>query len=187
MILNILNFIINYKCEIANDTGFSWETLIALSSFIIAIIALVITSRYQVLSFVNSQLLEVAKTCNAYLQDDFQVSDKTGKISQGRASGIVTALEDAEKIINGNYSSSRLIFKKDKKNFRQLFFIHLHSSIKEVLKAVYKDNFDFVYIDPDKYDPIRKDQLDKACAFFYDDIKAIIEFGDNREKRLKIN
>lgn len=184
--MNILTFIVNYKCEIINDKGLSIDTLIAVVSFIIALIALLISGRYQILSFVNTQLLEVAKTCNSYLQEDFQVSDKIGKISQGRASGILTALEDAQKIIN-NYSTRILIFRPDVDRFRQLFFIHLHSSIKELLKAAYKDDFDFIYYIPDKFDPIRKDQLDKASTFFNDDIKAVIEFGDDREKRLNIN
>ena len=122
-----------------------------------------------------------------FIQDDFQVH-KDGKITQGRASGIVTALEDAEKIINKYIKKSCLIVKKDRVKLKQLFFNHLHSSIKVILKDFsILNNPGFYYEKPDKYDPIRKDQLDKACRFFENEIQATWNYEKDRNKRLGIS
>ena len=167
-------------------SGFPWGPVIAFIAVIVAVIAIIITNRFQILSFVNAQLIEIAKTCNSYLQEDYQVH-KDGKITQGRASGIVTALEDAEKIINQYYVKSRLVFKSDKDDFKRFFYNHLHSSIKVILKQFLKEEKPgFTYQKEGKYDPIRKDQLEKACNFFKKEINETWEFEKNREKRLGI-
>lgn len=164
----------------------NWELFVAIMALLIAIITIIISSRFQILTFINAQLIEIAKTCNSYLQDDYQVH-KNGKIMQGRASGIVTALEDAEKIIKQYINESWLIYKKDESKLKTLFYNHLHSSIKGVLKEyLIEKKPGFNYITPDPYDPIRTDQLDKACKFFKNEINKTWQFEKDREKRLEI-
>lgn len=182
-------------------SGVTWDTFIAFSGVIIAVFAIWVSARFQILSFVDAQLIEIAKTCNSYLQSDYQLhasvvlkeSDKeyhAHGIQRGRASGIVTAFEDCEKIIESYYNKSRLlIFKSDMDNFKRVFYNHLHSSIKVLLKSVLISNepgFIYVPATQDLYDPIRKDQLDKACEFFKKEIKETWEFEKDREKRLGI-
>lgn len=172
----------NYSLNTKN-----WELIIAIVALIIAIVTILITSRYQILTFIHAQLIEIAKNCNSYLQDDYQVH-KDGKIKQGRASGIVTALEDAEKIINQYVNERFLIYKKDEPKLKKLFYNHLHSSIKVVLKDyLILKNQGFNYEKPDKYDPVRKDQLEKACLYFDKEIRDTWEFERSREERLGIS
>ena len=167
--------------------SWSWDTFIAGVALVVAFIAILITVRYQILSFVEAQLIEIAKTCNSYLQDDYQVH-KDGIIERGAASSIVTALEDAEKIINHYYKKRWLIFKYDVGDFKGTFYNHLHSSIKVVLKNVLMEQGPgFVYKGKDLYDPIRKDQLDKVCEFLVNEIKETWKFEKDREKRLGIS
>lgn len=180
MISFILVSIINCKCNIENESGLSLETFISFSSLLIALAALYITLRLQLISFINTQILELTKTCNAYLQDDYQVH-KNGKITQGRASGIVTALEDIEIAIN-NSCCGILIWKFDLEGFKKFAFIHLHSSIKEILKG----NLEFNYEIPENNDVIRKYQLDKSRLFFRKEIDKKKADDINREMKLKI-
>jgi|GEM_PF-4532606 len=171
------------------SSGFSWDTLIAGLSALIAVLAIVISDRFQILSFIDAQLIEIAKTCNSYLQNDYQVHDETGQIKRGRASGIITALEDAQTIILKYHKRRFLIFNCDISYFRGVFYSHLHSSIKVILKDFLIEKgpgFKFEGGPIDKYDPIRIDQLEKACKFFEKEIRATYKFEKDREKRLGI-
>ena len=164
----------------------NWELFVAIVALIIAVITIIISSRFQILTFIQAQLIEIAKTCNSYLQDDYQVH-KNGKIMQGRASGIVSALEDAEKIIEQYIKVSCLIYKRDSPKLKKLFFNHLHSSIKVILKDfLILKNPGFYYEKPDKFDPIRTDQLAKACKYFEKEIHETWNFEKERENRLGI-
>lgn len=175
-----------YSCAAEKSAGFSWDTLIAGISALIAVLAIVISDRFQILSFIDAQLIEIAKTCNSYLQADYS-AHKDGKITQGRASGIVTALEDAEKIILQYHKHRLLVFKFDIDYFKEVFYNHLHSSIKVVLKShLIKKEPGFVYETPSILDPIITDQLEKACEFFEKEIHKTWDFEKNREKRLGI-
>lgn len=172
----------------------SLDTSIAFSGVLIAVVALIFSIRLQIISFIEAQLIEIAKNCNSYLQHDYQVHEN-GVIERGRASGIVTALEDAEKIINYYNKKWRLIVTTDSKHFKSVFYNHLHSSIKVVLKEVLINKRPgFTYwveglndsLKIEKYDPIRQDQLDKACKFFEKQINDTWTFEKKREKRLGI-
>ena len=100
-----------YSCEnFENGSKYSADTFIAYCSLLVAVVAIYLSCRYQLLTFINGQLLDIAKTCNSYLQEDYQVHNKESKITQGRASSILTGLEDAEKIINRYCSKSYLIW-----------------------------------------------------------------------------
>lgn len=173
-------------CISNNVLSINWELIAAITALIIAILTIIISSRFQILTFIHAQLIEIAITCNSYLQEDYQVH-KNEKITQGRASGIVTALEDAEKIIYQYINESWLVSKKDEPKLKKLFYNHLHSSIKVVLKDyLINKKPGFKYEKSDPYDPIRTDQLDKACKFFENEIKTTWQFEKDREKRLGI-
>ena len=79
--------------------------------------------------------------------------------------------------------------KSDIDNFKGVFYNHLHSSIKVLLKSVLilnEPGFTYIPVTDDLYDPIRKDQLDKACEFFKKEITETWLFEKGREKRLGI-
>src|SRR5580698_10180944 len=85
----------------------TWITIgVALLALFVSIRALIVSIRgnkFQTITFINGQLIEVAKRCNSYLVGDYQVykkdtNNKDIPITGGRASSIVTALEDAQTI-----------------------------------------------------------------------------------------
>lgn len=178
---------ITLLCNLEYQASFNWELIIAILALIIAIFTILISSRFQILTYINAQLIEIAKTCNSYLQDDYQVH-KNNTIKQGRASGIVTALEDAEKIIKQYIKESTLIFKRDEIKLKKLFYNHLHSSIKVILKDYQVNNgtgFNF----ETKIDSINKIiiyQLGNSCKYFENEIRETWDFEKNREKTLKL-
>ena len=161
--------------HINNLTG--WVTIIPI---VIALVAIYFSARFQMITSVNSQLIEIAKVCNSYLQEGYQVN-KDGKISQGRASGIVTALEDAEKIINF-YSKKWYIFYLDKETFRRCFYFNLHSSIRDFLKREIEFNTE----ESNRIDNIINDQLHNARIFLRKEIDETIKSENERVARLDV-
>jgi len=185
-----------YYLNTHKSNSISWDTLFALAGVLIAVFAIFITIRLQTINLIESQLIEIAKTCNSYLVGDYQIHNEDGIIKRGRASGIVTALEDSQKIIDHYCHLWRFLFSCDKKNLKKYFFNHLHSSIKELLKGGVPN---FVYWkiavknkypeieEKEIYDPIRHDQLTKAREFFKIQIQETADFNRQREIRLGIN
>jgi len=112
--------------------------ILSLIAIIIALFVGYLTTRYQIISLINSQLADKAKECNSNLdKNDLSGMPK----SNDKVSWIVSSIITAEEIINYQVSFKRSIFLLgyDIQELIDQFYLQLHTTIRLFLQ---REKFD---------------------------------------------
>lgn len=97
---------------------------------VLALIASIISIRYQIISLIQTQLADKARECNTFLDNNNQILIESSSIS-----GILSSAITARQLLNYQLKSKRyyiLLFLNKQKLVNQ-FYLQLHTSIRELL------------------------------------------------------
>ncbi len=117
---------------------------LSISIACLALLATLLAVRYQIITIINSQMLEKAKECNSNLDEN----GKLDEANSSKVSGVVSAIITARQLLDLQLRCKKyhiLLFTK-RQYFVDQFYLQLHTSIREWIDLERKDQKDISQI-----------------------------------------